>query len=87
MTTEKKRGGRFSIDAHMVDRAPKAVIAVLRDLIVVECEMHFAGWRLEYVAYGPQFDEVQPGEMYPYYDVKIKDLKPGEYHVTFKRRE
>jgi hypothetical protein len=80
------RGGKFEIDANLIDRAPKAVLAILKGCIVTRAEHMFHSQRIEYVARGEHFDAVPWCEELPWYDVEVKDLKPGEYLVTWKRR-
>ena len=69
----KNRVGKFSISNIMLERNFGIVRSILSKCVVVRCEMIFANNLLEYVAISPEFDEREPGETIPEYEVQIGD--------------
>ena len=69
----KNRVGKFSISNVMLERNFDIARSILSKCVVVRCEMMFANNLLEYVAISPEFDEIEPGETAPEYEVQISD--------------
>lgn len=84
-TRLKDRAGRFRIDSGLIDRAPKAMLAVLKDVIVVRAEAVYWGGFIEYTGLCDAFEFVSIGDEIPRHVAEIKDLTGGKYHVAWRR--
>lgn len=62
-----KRYGKFRINSHIIDECPHQVLAIMKDMIIVRAEMHWAFDGIEYVGIHPAFAAVPPGQMMPEY--------------------
>ena len=77
-----RRIGRFVMNVDMVKRAQETARAIMGRCVVVRCEMMYANNSLEYMALSPDFDEIQEGEIAPFYEVIISN---GGKLIEFKR--
>lgn len=77
-----KRIGRFVMSIKLVERDQETARAIMGRCVVVRCEMMYANNSLEYMALSPDFDEVQEGEIAPFYEVIISN---GGKLIEFKR--
>ena len=76
--------GVFSIRSETILRHPDTARAILKDLIVVKAESTIMSDEVEYTAIGDCFDEVQTGEMAPYYRVNV--WTSSKLHNTYQIR-
>jgi hypothetical protein len=81
-----KRIGRFEIYGQMIERAPRAVLAVLNGCIVTRAEHMHHKDAIDYIAIAEHFEPIDRGAQVPWYDVTIQDLRGGKYHVTWAKR-
>lgn len=66
----RDRRGKFTIVENLLHNVPDQIAAMLRNVIVVRCEMHYwdsTGARFEYVALSPLFDLIGVGDLTPTY--------------------
>ena len=67
----ENRIGRFDIDYDVMEDTPDSVVAVLRDMIIIEATHNFRSRRIEYIAYCPRFDVVASSGLTPWYNVVV----------------
>jgi len=80
---DTRRLGTFRIARKVIEDNPDAVLEVMRQLIVVRCEMMWDSDALCYVAISESFDVVPHGQIAPAYDV----LMHAGGIVEFVRKE
>jgi len=64
--------GRFRIPETLIKQFPIIAADILADKIVIKAEMSFATQALEFEAFDPNFDSVEPGVELPYYDLQYE---------------
>ena len=62
-----RRLGKFKINRHIIDECPHQVLAIMKNMIIVRAEMHWAFDGIEYVGIHPAFAAVPHGQMMPEY--------------------
>ena len=67
----ERRIGRFRIAADMLRTFPLDAHMLLRDVLVVSCEMNEAYATFDYVAFGPLFEPCNRGEKSKFYRAVI----------------
>lgn len=70
-----KRKGVFKISGKVIEENPKAIIAVLKDVLIVGVESNFMTKTLKYSGYSKYFDVVKEGEAIPEYLAAVTDGK------------
>lgn len=81
----ENRLARFHISEHIIREYTPAATVILAGLLPIRAEHNFYAKRVEYVAYGDQFDIVPEGGDAPLYTPTIKDLVGGKYHVSWEK--
>lgn len=68
--SKRRRVGRFSIPAHLIDTDPNLFRSILCGLIIIKCELNVGTAVFDYVAIGNeyQFAEIDMGEDAPLYN-------------------
>jgi hypothetical protein len=84
---KENRLGQFEINVELLDRSEAAVIAALHGCLIVRAERLFHKNVVEYIAYAKQFRPAATGEIAPFYEIQIRDLIGGKYHVEFNERK
>lgn len=81
----ENRLARFYISEFIIKERTPAAMLILAGLLPVKAESQLYADRVEYVAYGDQFDVVPKGSEAPLYIPTIKDLVGGKYHVSWEK--
>lgn len=81
----ENRLARFYISEFIIKKRTPTAMLILAGLLPVKAESQLYAGRVEYVAYGDQFDVVPEGSEAPLYTPTIKDLVGGKYHVLWEK--
>lgn len=76
--------GKFSIEADAFNQHPDVVRTIMGECIILRAEMLLHMKAVEYVAIVEDFDEIEPGEQAPFYDLEFDP--DAEKKVTWARR-
>lgn len=82
----RRRVGRFTIDAWLVDHRPDDCIAMFAGVMVVRAEWMASKDAIEYVAYSPAFDEIAVGAEPPWYLGIIEVVDEVKQPVRWERQ-
>ena len=85
-----KKIGKFEIHRDLIDKSPKAVMAVMAKVIVLRAECLLHRDVIEYFAYSEEFEETEAGKMPPEYSVRVDIVfndsgEAVDYLVRFER--
>lgn len=84
----KRRVGKFQVHGatlrNMSDSG-MAMIALQKDMGVVNMEVNPWADIWTFYAIGPMFDEIDEGEMAPLYECRVSQRDDGEFEVEFER--
>jgi hypothetical protein len=86
MSSHDDRVGIFTIPGRTIKDYPKLAIELLSGCIVVRAEGMFHKDAIQYIAYHERFDVVEDGGEVPEYEITIKDLIGGKYHITWSKK-
>lgn len=87
--------GRFKIDADYIHRVLKdlkcedknILKAMMQDVIVLGVDKDVCCRAYVYTAISPFFDEVQPTQEIPFYNVEVtKDYENNKYNIKFVKQ-
>ena len=83
--------GKFHISQEIIEANPEAVMKLFAEMVVLKCEClyQYISHRFEYIAYSPRFEELEPGQKIPFYNVKVEELRGDDevidYDFSFER--
>lgn len=81
----ENRVARFYISEFTIKERTPAAMLIMAGLLPIRAEHNFYAKRVEYIAYGDQFDIVPEGGDAPLYIPTVKDLVGGKYHVSWEK--
>lgn len=85
---DRDRCGQFIIEYKHLQNAPGVFQAVLKDLIIVRCELMWSQHSFHYMALGPVFEARENKlDMPPWYDYEIFQQGPNKYVIKWTKRE
>ena len=68
----ERRLGRFQLSRWALESVPDEVLAkIFAGMVIVRAEYLWPSDAIDYVAYAPQFERVQEGAEWEYYDIGI----------------
>lgn len=76
----KRRYGRFTVQAHMVEDHPEEFARILWEMkfVPMRVERIYSNYGFDYIGYSPMFAEVPEGMVCPDYELVVKIKPPKE---------
>lgn len=72
-----RRLGRFRVSEHAVKNHPEDVMQIMRECLVIRCEMRYDTMTFDYAAISPRFDEVPEWQTPPEYEAMMERVNTG----------